>query len=166
MTESRKRTIARVLLFAVFLLISYIFQGLILNRRPIFGAKPLLLPLVTAAAAVFYGRVTGGAVGVACGFLMDLAYNQPTIMFTLTLTFVGIVVGYLVETVLVKGLFAYCASALAALLVCFAVESVSFLIWGGAPASAVFDVGLRQTAASAIFALPVYYITLGISKLV
>ncbi len=166
MSESRKRLMARILLFAVFLLLSYILQGLVLNRRSIFGANPLILPLVTAAAAIFYGRVTGGAVGIACGFLMDLAYNQPTIMFTLTLTFVGITVGYLVETVLVKGLFSYCVSALAALFICFSVEAVSYLIWGGAPAAAVLDVGIRQTAASALFAVPVYYVTLGISKLV
>ena len=117
-------------------------------------------------AAVFFGRVKGGIVGIAAGFLMDIAYNQPTIMFTLTLAFIGLIAGYLVETVLVKGLFAYAVSALAALIICFAVEAVSYLIVGGASASAVFDVGLRQTAASALFAIPVYYIVLGISKLV
>ncbi|MBQ2603086.1 MAG: hypothetical protein II583_06690 [Oscillospiraceae bacterium] len=166
MTESRKKTAARILLFSALLLLSYILQGLILNRHPIFGAKPLILPFIAVGAAVFFGRVKGGIVGIAAGFLMDIAYNQPTIMFTLTLAFIGLIAGYLVETVLVKGLFAYAVSALAALIICFAVEAVSYLIVGGASASAVFDVGLRQTAASALFAIPVYYIVLGISKLV
>lgn len=166
MTDQKKRPVARAIIYFVYLIFIFILQSMIMSRYPIFGAKPLILPLVAVSAALFYGRVTGGVVGLFAGMLTDMSFNEPTIVFTLALTFVGLAVGYMAETVLFRGLPAFLLTALLALVFCAFVQAARLLFISGAPGALLFELSLRQLASSALFALPIYFITKGFSRIV
>ena len=164
MYETRKNLIVKILVWFVYLLIAYIMQGIVFSRITVFGAKPLILPLVAVGAAVFDGRVTGGIVGICAGMLCDISFNEATVVFTLTLTFLGLITGYLAETLLVKSFLTYVVVSFFALAVCAAVQIFGLVFVYSTPVSVLFETVLRQTAASMIFTLPLYPVTRSVTK--
>lgn len=165
MQNTKKNTILRLLAVLPCLLLMYILQGMIFPRLPLFGSKPLLLPLVVVGAALFEGRVTGGAVGLAAGILCDLSFNEPTAVFTLLLTVTGLVVGWLGDTVLVKSFPSYLLCSLGALIFCAFIQVFALLFFENAPIPLLLNTGVLQTLVSLPFLIPTYYITRGMSRI-
>ena len=162
--KQRFKISARAILYAVLLLLVYILQAFIFARFPIFGAKPLLLPLAVVGVALLEGCIRGGTFGLFAGILCDLSMNQATVQFTLVLTGVGIVVGILSDTVLAKGFPSFALCCVLSLVFCALVQAAAPVFQYGANIFAVADTVLDQTICSLLFVLPVYFLVRFISR--
>ena len=103
MTIRRRKFIVSLLLHVPFLLILYVLQATVFTSLPLFGVKPLILPVAVVGVALFEGSTKGGVFGLFAGMLCDLSFNQPTVQFTLMLTVLGILAGLVCDTVLARG---------------------------------------------------------------
>lgn len=104
--------------------------------------------------------------GIICGILCDLSFNEPAILFTLVLTFTGLVIGYLSDTVLITGFPSYLILSFICLVIFSFIQMFSPLFFMGQPFMSLFDTAWRQTAASLILTIPMYYITRFISRVI
>ena len=59
----------------------------------VFGAQPMIVPLIVGAIGLLGGSVYAAIVGFSCGLLMDIALGQPLGASSLVLTAVGYAVG-------------------------------------------------------------------------
>ena len=60
--------------YALALIPVWLLDEFVLNRIPLFGVIPMLLPLAVVAVAVLEGSVAGAGFGMAVGILWELAY--------------------------------------------------------------------------------------------
>ena len=102
MGKGKYATAIKLLILSPYLILIYILQSTVFTHLTLFGTKPMLLPVAAVGIAIFRGRVEGGVFGLFAGMFMDMSYNQPTIEFTLILTFTGILLGALSDTVLLR----------------------------------------------------------------
>lgn len=165
MNTLKKPSFIRALSYVPFLLILFIIQAAILPRTPIFGVKAHLLPLAVASAAVCGGVVAGGAVGLASGMLMDISFNEPTVVYTLVFCFLGLVIGYLCDTVLMNGFLTYILMAAFSLAVSGAVGLFRPLMALGPKVVGLLGVAGVEVLFSFVFAVPVYLINRSIERI-
>ena len=60
--------------YALGLLLVWVLDAQILNRLPVLGTIPMLLPLAVVSVAVLEGAYAGAGFGMAVGLLWELAY--------------------------------------------------------------------------------------------
>jgi len=75
-------------------------QAFLVNRFPLFGVVPSLLPLAAVAVAVLEGASAGAGFGLAVGVLFDTLEPGSAGWMTLALTLVGLCAGLLAQYVL------------------------------------------------------------------
>lgn len=159
MTRRKNGVLVKALILAPYLILLYLLQSTVFTHLQLWGTKPLLLPVAAAGIAFFCGRVEGGVFGLLAGMLMDLACNQLTVQFTLLMTFLGILIGLLSDTVLVQGFPSYLLGCALELVLTSAYQVLSMWVLNGAPIALSTAVGLKQTLYSLIFSLPLYYLS-------
>ena len=155
--KKRWARIITIILHAVLLVVVYIFQSMIFPYIRIAGLVPLVLPIVSTGIAVHGGRTSGGVSGLFAGIFTDLSFNQPLMLFTVILTFAGVGVGALADTVLAKRFGTYFISCTVVLAVCAIVQLTPLLIAGGVSVVLLFDTALWQTVYSLFFTVPIWF---------
>ena len=68
-----------------------------LNRVPLFGVVPMLLPLTVVAVAVLEGSVAGAGFGMAVGLLWELAYPGGSGILVFGMTLAGMLTGSIAQ---------------------------------------------------------------------
>ena len=152
------------LLYALVLIVSYLLQAIVFPWLPIFGAKPMILPLTVCAIAIHEGFLRGGAFGLAAGMLCDAALNQPTILFTVLLMVAGVCAGFLADRILSRGFPSFLLCSVVTVLFCTFLQILRPVLFGGASLFVVLWVGLLQVVYSLLFALPCYLAVRSISR--
>ncbi len=152
------------LLYALVLAVAYLLQGIVFPYLPIFGAKPMILPLVMAAIAIHEGTVRGGAWGLACGMLCDSALNQPTILYTLLLMCLGVGAGFLSDRILSRGFPSFFLYGAGSLVLCTLLQVLQPILFGGASLFVASFVAIVQVVYSLLFAVPTYLAVRSISR--
>ena len=71
---TRRDQIHKWFVYALALIPVWLLDEFVLNRIPLFGVIPMLLPLAVVAVAVLEGSVAGAGFGMAVGILWELAY--------------------------------------------------------------------------------------------
>jgi rod shape-determining protein MreD len=164
-TMRPKRDFIIKLMFRILLLLSvYILQAMVFPYLPLWGVTPVLLPMVVVGVALFEGYVTGGIFGIFAGILCDMSFNQPTIMFTLVLTGVGLLVGLMSDTVLARGFPSFLLCSILALMITAFFQMFGLLFYENVPLASLIDTALYQTLYSIIFSIPMYYASRAISR--
>ena len=164
MGNKRHDLLKKSLLYTLVLIAAYLLQAIVFPWLPIFGAKPMILPLAVCAIAIHEGYLRGGAFGLAAGMLCDAALNQPTIPFTLLLMLVGVAVGFLADRILSRGFPSFLVCSVITLLLCTFLQILRPVFFGGADLFVAFGVGLLQILYSLLFALPAYLSVRSISR--
>jgi rod shape-determining protein MreD len=157
MRVRRKRTIVKVLRYALFLLVLYILQGLIFSHFKIFGSVPMLFPMAVAGVALFAGSITGGTFGLFAGILCDISLNQPAVIFTVTFAVLGLLIGSLSESVITRSLVSYCILSVLCLALTAFFQMFSLLFFAGQSPSLLVRTAVIQTLVSLIFLFPIYF---------
>lgn len=154
----KKWSITVLFIFHALLLMTvYVFQGMIFPYLQFWGLVPLLLPVACTGVAVYQGRVAGGVSGLFAGILCDISFNEPVGLFTVVLTFLGIAVGALTDTVLTRkfGSFFLCSAAV--LVICAFVQLFPLLFFEGVPYRLLVPTAMRQTGYSLVFTFPLWF---------
>ena len=154
-----------IILHAMLLLIVYIFQGMIFPYLRFFGLVPLLLPIASTGVAVYQGRFAGGVVGIFAGILCDISFNEPTGTFTVLLTFTGLFVGIMADTVMARGFAVYYISCAAVLAVSAFVQMFPLLFFEAVSPRPLLVMALRQTVYSLIYAIPIWFFVQALGRL-
>jgi len=159
MIKKRRALIISILLHALLLVVVYTIQGVILPFLRIGGLVPLLLPVASTGVALYEGRDIGGVTGLFAGILCDISFNQPVGAFTLLLTLLGLCVGTLADTVILKGFVTYYISCTAVLIVSAFVQMFPLLALQdiSPPPQALIATTVQQTIYSLILAFPIWF---------
>ena len=146
-----------IVLHAILLMSVYLLQGIFFPYLKFFGLVPLLLPIVSTGVAVYQGRVAGGIVGIFAGILCDISFNQPTGLFTVLLTFTGLFIGVLADTVIARGLANYLLSCIAVLVLSAFAQMLPLLFFENVSPTPLLTLALQQTVYSIVFAFPIWF---------
>ena len=156
MVMRRRKSVFRAVRYFVFLLLLYLFQGLIFSHFKIFGYVPMLFPIAVVGAALYDNMTTAGVFALACGVLCDVAVGETAALFTVVFTLSALVISMLSVSVITRGLVSYCVLCVAMLLLTAFVQMFYLLFFVGADPGALVRTGLAQTLVSAVFMAPIY----------
>ena len=160
----RRTLIVSITLHAALLLTVYVFQGLIFPYLRLAGLAPLLLPIVSTGVAVYEGRFAGGVMGLFSGIFCDVSFNEPTMVFTVLLTLMGLLVGTLADTVITRGFATYFLCCVGVLIVSAFVQMFPIVFFEGVLPQQLFGTALWQTAYSLVFSLPIWFFVRALGK--
>jgi hypothetical protein len=146
-----------LILHIVFIVAVYMLQAMVFPNLPVGGYVPVLLPIAVVGIALFEGAFRGGGYGLLAGMLCDVAFHQPVLAMTITLTAIGIACGVLSETILARGFPSYIVCCFAALMLTSFVSMFSLLFYAGVDPFSLFQIALGQSLYSLIFACPLYF---------
>jgi len=150
-----KRFFIKLGLHALFLIIVYILQHFVFSRIPLWGVKPLILPVAALGTGFFGGSVWGGIFGIFAGMLCDVAF-VTTPLFTIALPALGIGAGLLAEYALLTNLLSYLITSLLGLFVISFLQMFPFIFFRDVELSILLKVAAMQTAYSLLFVFPLY----------
>jgi len=158
--------IISIFLHALFLIMVYIFQGVLLPFIRINGLVPLLLPIACTGVALYEGRYVGGITGLFAGILCDISFNQPAGVFTVFLTLTGLFVGTLADAYILRGFVTYYISCGIVLVISAFVQMFPFVIIPDMTISimAMVSTAIQQTIYSLIFAFPIWFAVRALGK--
>ena len=128
----------------------------LLNRIPILGVTPMLLPLAAVAVAVLEGTVAGAGFGLAVGILCDAVYFGTNGAMTLGICVAGMLAGALAQNLLRQNLLGCLLCSLLALAAIDGVRILTRLLLGKGELGAMLSLAGREILISMIFVFPVY----------
>lgn len=129
-------------------------ERLILNRFPVFGVIPVLLPLALVACTVFEGPKAGAGFGIAVGVLMAAGVGGywRVILCSAAGLAVGLLIRYVLRHDFVGHLLCCFLLLLLRMVWCVGVR----MIQGTAEFTVLFRVGISELLWSMVFAVPIY----------
>jgi len=160
----RRTLIVSIALHALLLMIVYIFQSMIFPYLRLAGLAPLLLPIVSTGVAVYEGRYTGGIMGIFAGILCDVSFHQPAGVFTVLLTFTGLLIGTLADTVIMRGFVTFFLSCVVVLAICALIQMFPLVFFEDVPPRLLWWTALWQTVYSLFFTLPIWFSVRSLGK--
>lgn len=143
--------------FAVALLPVWIFETYVFARIPVFGVKPMLLPLAAVAVATLEGGFSGGAFGLTVGILCDALYGTDGGM-TIGLALIGAAAGLAAQYLLRQNLLGCFLCSLGGLLLLSACRISWRLLAGAAELGPMLTVAGKEILWSMVFVTPIYLI--------
>ena len=94
---TRRDQIRKWFVYALALVPVWLLDEFVLNRVPLFGVVPMLLPLTVVAVAVLEGSVAGAGFGMAVGLLWELAYPGGSGILVFGMTLAGMLTGSIAQ---------------------------------------------------------------------
>ncbi len=152
---TRHDFIVRWSIFALAVLPVWFAEALILSRFPLFGVKPMLLPLAAVSLALLEGAFPGGAFGLGLGVLCDAVYGTHGFM-TLALVLVGVAVGLAAQYLLKQNLLGAFLCSLGALLFLDGCRIAWRMIAGTAALEPMLRLAGAEILYSLVFVIPIY----------
>ena len=115
---TRRDQIHKWLIYALGLFLVWVLDAQILNRLPVLGTIPMLLPLAVVSVAVLEGAYAGAGFGMAVGLLWELAYPGGFGGLVLGMALAGMAIGALAQYALSQSFpgCLLCSAAILALL--------------------------------------------------
>ena len=144
--------------YALALLPVWFLEAYVLNRFPVAGVIPMLLPLAAVAVGVLEGGVAGAGFGLLAGILADAISPGAGGAMTAGLALLGAGAGLLAQYVLRQNLLGCLLCSLAALCLIDLVRVGWRLMLGAAPLSALLGVAIPEILWSMVFVCPIYAI--------
>ena len=162
--KTRWTFVVSIILHALLLISVYMLQGMIFPYLRFSGLIPLLLPIVSTGVAVYQGRIAGGVVGIFAGILCDMTFSEPAGVFTVLLTFTGLLVGFIADTVIARGFVTYIVSCAVVLAIAAFVQMFPLMFFENVPSKPLLIMALRQTGYSLIYAIPIWFFVQALGK--
>ena len=150
--------------YALALLPVWLCEAYVLNRFPVLGVIPMLLPLAAVCVAVLEGATAGAGFGLFVGVVCDAAYFNADGSFTIGLCLIGLGAGVLAQYVLRQNLAGCLLCSLAALAVIDAGRMLLRLLAGSAGLPAMLSLAGREILWSMVFVFPVYALFLWVFR--
>ena len=160
----RQTLIISIILHALLLIVVYIFQSMIFPYLRLAGLTPLLLPIVSTGVAVYEGRDAGGVMGLFAGIFCDVSFNQPVGVFTVLLTILGLIVGTLADTVIMRGFATFFLCCVTVNIISALVQMFPFVFLYNVPFQPLMLTAFQQTIYSLLFTLPIWFFVRALGK--
>lgn len=139
----------RVLLYALYLFLTMVFQTMILTQIRPAGICPFVLPAAVVAVGMFEGGTWGAVFGLFMGIAADMAFVESTVAFTLLFPLLAFATGFVARFFINRRFFAFMLAAAAGLLLTALVQGLRVMAADGA-SGAMLGTVLLQT----LFSLP------------
>ena len=150
--------------YALALLPVWFCEVYILNRIPVLGVIPMLLPRAAVCVAVLEGATAGAGFGLFVGMLCDAVYFNADGAMTVVVCLIGVGAGALAQYVLRQNLLGCLLCSLAALAFIDAGRIAARLLTGQAGLPAMLSVAGREILWSMVFVFPVYALFLWVFR--
>lgn len=144
--------------YALAVLPVWFLETTVLNRFPVYGVIPMLLPLAAVAVAVLEGAVAGAGFGLFVGVLCDAVYFGASGGMTVSLAVLGACAGGLAQYALRQNLLGCLVCSAAVLVVLDGLQVLRRLLLAGDPLPALLRVAVPEVLWSLVFVFPVYAI--------
>ena len=154
-TRIKRETIINIVRHGVYLLVLYVLQAAVLPWFG-FGFVPVLLAVGAAGVSHFENGENGAVFCLFSGLLCDIALGRPTVVFTVALTIIGLLSGWLGETLFSRRFPSYMLCCLMTMIIVSFIQMFSHLFFRGAPIGPLLITAALQTAASLLLAVPMY----------
>ena len=129
--------------YALALVPVWFLELFVLNRFPLFGVAPMLLPLAAVCVAVLEGTTAGAGFGLFVGILCDAAYFNTDGAMTVGLCLIGVGAGALAQYVLRQNLVGCLLCSFAALALIDGVRIAARLLAGRGELAAMLGLAGR-----------------------
>lgn len=144
------------LAYACALLPVWFLERFVLSAFPLWGIKPMLLPLAAMAVATLEGATAGAGFGLAVGILFDAVDpSAPGVMIFL-LSLLGLAAGLLSQYVLRQNLIGCFLTSALALMCIDTLRVGARLLLGMAPPAVLLELAGKEVGWSLCFVPPVY----------
>lgn len=153
---TRQKFLLKWLFYGLALLPVWWLESFVLNRFPVLGVIPMLLPVAAVTVAVLEGAVSGAAFGLAVGVLCDAVYAGAWGGMTLGLCLIGWGAGAASQYVLSRNFGGGLLCSAAALALIDAIRAARGLFTGLAPLPALLRVALPEFLWSLCFVSLIY----------
>ena len=155
LSKIKRETVLNIVYHGIFLLVLYILQAAVLPWIGS-GAVPLLLVVAAAGLSHFADSGRGAIIGLFCGILCDLSLGRATIVCTVALSVIGLVLGYLGETIFSRRFPSYMLCCLAALIAVSFIQMFSLLFFEKVSPMPLVMTAAMQIVTSMVFAVIMY----------
>ena len=155
---TRKDFCIKWLAYGIALLPVWFLHAFVLNRFPLYGMVPMLLPLAAAAVATLEGAQAGAGFGLAVGMLMDAVIPGPGGLMSIALPAVGFGAGLLAQFALRQDLVGCVVCSALSLCVIDLFHILPRFFLGTAPLGPMLGVAGLELAWSLVFVPPVYFL--------
>lgn len=139
----------RALVYAVYLLLALLLQGVFGSRITLFGVHALFLPAAVVAVGMLENGVWGGLFGLVLGILADAGFVENTVLFTILFALIGFFSGFAAAFLVNRRFFSYLAVSLAALLLTALCQMIG--VWAS---DGVSWCALGTVALQALWSMP------------
>ena len=150
--------------YALALLPVWFLECYVLNRFPVLGVVPTLLPLAAVAVGVLEGGSAGAGFGRFVGIICDAVTPDSRGAMIAGLALLGAGAGLLAQYALRQNLLGCLICSAAALGIIDLVRVFWHLMVGTAPLPALLGVALPEILWSLVFTFPVYGIFLWVHR--
>lgn len=154
-SKIKRETVLNIVYHGIFLLILYILQAAIFPWIGT-GAVPLLLVVAAAGLSHFADSGRGAILGLFCGILCDVALGRATIVYTVSLSIIGLIMGYLGETIFSRRFPSYMLCCIVTLVAVSFIQMFALLFFEDVPAVQLLMTALMQIITSVICAVFMY----------
>lgn len=121
----KKINLRRVLLYALFLLLTMVLQNMVLTHIRPLGVCPFILPAAAVAVGMFEGSAWGAVFGLVMGIYADMAFVDTTVGFALLFPALAFGAGFVAQFFINRRFLGYIVVAAAALL----ITSLMQMLW-------------------------------------
>ncbi|MCD8382969.1 MAG: hypothetical protein LUC30_08700 [Clostridiales bacterium] len=139
------------------LLLCFFLERCVLNRLPLWGGTPLLMPLAAAAVGFLEGSGAGAICGLGAGLASALAMGSDGTALIWFDTAVGLVCGFTLDRALGRTFPGYLLCALGTMLLWEGLQAVIHILFLGDAAVTVLALAGAEGGYSLLFA-PVIYL--------
>lgn len=159
MTETSSK-VFRYFAYTLEIIVLYVLGATPKLLPEIFGAKPTLLVCAAVTIAVFEREIPAMIFGLFCGLLLDVGYAGTVGVFTVTLTAVCFLIGFLANNVIMATFpnFLICSALVTA--VAFMLYFLFSYVWAGVPDAANYFKNhmISRMVQTFVFSIPFYFL--------
>ncbi len=153
---TRQDFIYKWLIYTLALLPIWWLEAFVLNRFPVFGVFPMLLPLAGVAVATLEGTLAGAGFGLAVGVLCDVVYFGTNGTMTLMLCLLCCGCGAAAQYALNQGFWGCLLCSAATLTLIDTGRILRRLFTGAAALPALLQVAVPEILWSLCFVVLIY----------
>lgn len=155
---TRKDFIVKWLAYALALLPIWFLEAYLLSRYPLWGVKPMLLPLCAIAVATLEGATAGTGFALAVGVIFDAMDPGVSGAMIFIMALLGLGAGLLSQYVLRQDLVGCFLCSVLALVVMDALRIAVRLLMGTAPLRPMLELAGKEILWSLCFVPMVYLV--------
>lgn len=162
----RRSDVTKWLIYALGVAVVWMAETLFLNRLPLFGVIPVLLPLTAVAVGLWEGAFPGAVFGLCLGVFADAVYPGLPGGMTLGLCLIGWLTGAMSQYRVRQNLPGYLICAVSAAAALALARASAALLSHKGTAGAVFSLAGREMACSLVYAIPIYLLFFLLHRLI